>query len=201
MLVPAGAAGAAPASTQVTRPLPAPASIPRQDSDSFSRCKHLLRPCDRSGVQLLSRCLFIAEECSLIPAFQLGSPHDVPCGTFSPHACAEHQKEGRAVIGQTPRRVQAIGRRGRRGLAALIPHSCRDWACLHSRMGCCEEERRDEGGDSLSCEAANHAGPPWQKAPPVWGHKCDRCRGPAGMARIDRSGLIGGNVAGWVKGL
>lgn len=91
---------AAPASMQVTRPLPVPGSIPRQDSilsadANIWRQQPLLRPSDPSGSQLLSRCLFIAGKCSLIPAFHFCSPHDVPCGSFSPHACAEHQKQGR----------------------------------------------------------------------------------------------------------
>lgn len=80
---------AAPASTQVTRPLPVPGSIPRHDSilsADANICwqQPRLRPFDPSGFQLLSRCLFIAEECSLIPALCFCSPHDVPCGTFHP---------------------------------------------------------------------------------------------------------------------
>lgn len=67
--------------------------------------------------------------------------------------------------------------------------------CLHSWMRCCEEESR-----GLSCGAANHPRPGRLKRPNR-AHKRDRRRRPAGMAGIDRSGLIGGSVAGWVKGL
>lgn len=70
--------------------------------------------------------------------------------------------------------------------------------CLRSGTGC-GEERRDYGGDSLSCEAANH--PRSHREPPTGSTNEAVAAAPAGMAGIDRSGLIGGNVAGWVKGL
>lgn len=92
------------------------------------------------------------------------------------------------------------------GLAVLIPHSWREWA-VTSIGGDVYVHGWDvwkKGAIPVATASAVRpqiTPPPRPQRAPARVHKCDRCRDPAGMAGIDRSGLIGGNVAGWVKGL
>lgn len=133
----------APASTQVTRPLPGSGSVPRHDwilsaDANIWTPQPRLGRFDPPGSQLLSRCLFMASVNPPVPLL-------FPPRRFHPCAHVDHQKRGRRhwpASAERPHHRTVPGGSGRRRQPA---------AMFMLAVGVLW----DGGGGGLSCVAAN----------------------------------------------